>query len=141
MMEAPAPSLAGVRKNLDRLEEIAQLVYAEHEHGDGEAWSLEDYIAGIDQLRAAIDHAACLPPCSPERYEAEKAARNKIATRLYYRGRLCLKKKTVGRFYKKVGEKGVDWAPTELSRLADRLAAEPLRQIYKKTEACLESRN
>ena len=138
-MEAPAPSLAGVMKDLDRLEKIARQVYAEHGHGDGDAWTLEDYINCIAQLRNAIDHAKKLSPCTPERYKAEKAARNQIATRLYYRGRLCLKTGTIGLFYKKVGEKGVHWAPTELSRMADRLAAEPLRQIYKRTEECIEA--
>lgn len=133
------PTLATVRADLERLEAVARNVYSQHQSGHGdEEWSLDDYLAGIGELRRAIDRADSLPPCTRARFEAEKYARNILAQRLYYRGRLCLKTGRVGCFYKKIGEKNVDWAPTELSRLADRLAAEPLRQIYKQTEACMK---
>ena len=139
-MDTAAHSLESVRGDLDNLEEVARQVYGENAAEGSpadDAWDLDDYLACIRELREVIDRAAQLPPCTRERYEAEKAARNRIAQRLYYRGRLCLRTKRLGRFYKKVGEKSVDWAPTELSRQADRLAAEPLRQIYKRTEACI----
>ena len=98
---------------------------------------MDDYLKGIDRLEEAIDHTLELEPCSAARFEAEKFARNRVALQLYYRGRLCPKTGTLGRFHKKSGEKNIHWAPTELSRQADRLATEPLRQIYKATERCM----
>jgi hypothetical protein len=131
-------TLESVRGDLTKLEQVAREIYATHPTPEGgDVWSLEDYLAAIEELRVAIDRALALPACTHDRYEAEKATRNQIAQRLYYRGRLCLQTEELGHFYKKVGEKGVHWSPTELSRQADRLAAEPLRRIYKATEACM----
>lgn len=135
-MATTEPTLESVRGDLDRLRETARSVYEQHptppEVEDG--WSLEDYLAGIDELENAIDRALELPANTQQRYEAEKYARNVVANRLYFRGRLCLKTGAIGRFHKKIGERTIDWAPTELSRMADRLACEPLRLAYKKTE-------
>lgn len=138
-MTTGTPTLEDVRSNLDELREVANRTYAKHpsrpESPDG--WTLENYLAGIDELEQAIVEAMAIAPCSSERLAAEKFARNVLAVRLYFRGRLCPKTGALGRFYKKNGDKKIHWVPTELSRQADRLAAEPLRQIYKATEACL----
>lgn len=138
-MSASEPTLQSVLTHLDLLRETARRIYAQHQAaaGVGDGWSREDYLAGVDELEEAIKQALSLPRCTHARFEAEKYARNILANRLYFRGRLCLRTGTLGRFYKKVGDKGIDWAPTELSRMADRLAAEPLRHVYKRTEACL----
>jgi hypothetical protein len=138
---AVEPTLESVRGDIEQLKEVARRIYKEYPTPSDEdgTWGLDDYLAGIDALAAALDHAISLEPCTPERFTAEKYARNRLAVELYYRGRLCLATNRLGRFHKKVGEKKVHWAPTELSRLADRLAAEPLRHIYKATEACVKS--
>ena len=139
-MEEPVPTLERVKQDLSKLREVARRVYESHParsaHNEG-AWTFADYLAGIDRLEAAVDEALTLPECTRERFLAEKAARNQIAQRLYYRGRIEVKTGRLGVFEKKRGEKGIHWDPTELSRAADRLAAEPLRKIYKQTEACL----
>lgn len=128
-----------VRGDLDKLKDVARRLYSQYPASAEGTWTLDDYLVGVADLEIAIDRAMALDPCSRERFEAEKYARNRRATELYFRGRLCLQTNTLGRFRKKVGDKGVHWAPTELSRQADRLAAEPLRHIYKATQACLES--
>lgn len=138
-MATSVPTLESVRGDLDQLREVARKLYTKHpeRHADGGAWTLNDYLTCIDGLDEAITHALSLEPCSRIRFEAEKFARNRIAQQLYYRGRVCLKTNALGRFHKKSGDKNIHWAPTELSRQADRLAAEPLRQIYKQTETCM----
>lgn len=138
-MTASDPSLESVRGDLDTLREIARRLYQQYpSRGEEEGkWTLDEYLACIDELDEAIAHAQSLEPCTGLRFEAEKFARNRVAQQLYYRGRLCLRTNTLGRFYKKVGDKNIHWAPTELSRQADRLAAEPLRRIYKATQACM----
>lgn len=139
-MATSVSTLESVREDLDQLREVARKLYAQYPEkpAEGGPWTLHDYLACIDELDQAITHALSLRPCTRVRFEAEKLARNQIAQQLYYRGRLCLETNTLGRFYKKSGDKNIHWAPTELSRQADRLAAEPLRQIYKSTEQCLE---
>lgn len=134
-MTAGGPTLQSVRGNLERLREVAREVFSAHPEVMKAAWTLDDYLAGIDALEEAIERAEALPSATQERYEAEKYARNVLAVRLYFRGRLCLETGVIGRFYKKSGEKDVHWAPTKLSRIADRIAAEPLRLIYKQTES------
>ena len=138
-MTTGTPTLEDVRSDLDELREVARQTYAEHPSRleSSDVWTLENYLACIDELEQAIVEAMSIPPCTGERLVAEKFARNVLAVRLYFRGRLCPKTGALGRFYKKSGDKDIHWAPTELSRQADRLAAEPLRQIYKATEACL----
>lgn len=141
-MATPVATLESVRGDLDQLREVAKNLYMQYPErpGEADAWSLNQYLSCIDELDQALTHAVSLPPCTRVRFEAEKFARNRIAQQLYFRGRLCPRTGVLGRFYKKSGEKNIDWAPTELSRQADRLAAEPLRQIYKATEACLTDR-
>lgn len=139
-MGKAAPTLAQVRADLDTIREVAKRMYAQEPWtaDRGDAWTLEDYLACVDELEATIDRILKLPECTRERFEAKKHARNQIAQRLYYRGRAEPKTGRLGAFHTKRGEKGIDWEPTELSRVADRLAAEPLRQIYKATEACMD---
>ena len=140
-MTGDTPKLGSVKEELDRLRKVAENVYPQHptvERSQTDAWSLDDYLAGIDALEQAIDAALGLPIGSMERLKTEKRARNVLANALYYRGRLDLKTGRLGVFRKKVGEKNVHWAPTELSRQADRLACEPLRHIYKETERLLD---
>jgi soluble cytochrome b562 len=130
-------TLEGIKGGLERLRAVAVDVYAQHPASEGEGgdnWKLKDYLAGIDELGTAIDRALTLVPCTRARHEVEKFARNVLAVRLYYGGRLCPRTGRIGRFYKKSGGKNLDWIPTELSRQADRIAAEPLRHIYKRTE-------
>lgn len=137
MASGMEPTLEGIKAGVDQLRQVAKQTYARHPARDEASWSLEDYLAGIDQLEQAIVRALDIPPCTEERLGAEKFARNVLAVRLYFRGRLCPKTGVIGRFHKKSGEQNIDWAPTELSTTADRVAAEPLRQIYKRTEACI----
>lgn len=138
------PTLESVKRNLDQLRKVARDVYAECTSAgdaDSRAWTLGDYLEGIDELEKAINHALEMPEGSMGRLIAEKRARNVVANALYYRGRIDLKTGRLGVFYKKVGEKSVHWAPTELSRQADRIACEPLRHIYKETEKLLHTSN
>jgi hypothetical protein len=143
-LNGDTPTLGSVKKDLKKLREVAAEIYAEHPspHGsEEEGWTLERYLMGIDELDSEITEAMKLPADSPERIKREKRARNVLANALYFRGRLDLKSGRLGVFRKKCGERNVHWAPTELSRQADRLANEPLRQIYKETEALIESKN
>lgn len=138
-MNSGIQTLEEVRASLDVLRQVARKTYRGERAGSPTTprWTLNDYLQAIDELEEAIAQAAELPPCTHERLTAEKYARNVLAVRLYFRGRICPRTGLIGRFHKKSGEKNIDWAPTELSRQADRLAAEPLRQIYKNTESCI----
>jgi hypothetical protein len=133
-----SPTLEGVIGNLKTLRDVAVKTYAKHpspHRTEEEGWTVASYLAAIDELESELAATIRLPEDAPERLMKEKRARNVLANALYYRGRLDLESGRIGVFRKKVGEKEVHWAPTELSRLADRLANEPLRQIYKRTEA------
>lgn len=140
-MDSEVQTLDDIRGNLNLLREVARETYDHEAAGSATTsrWTLTDYLLGIEELEDALLRAMHLPPCTPERLAAEKYARNVLAVRLYFRGRLCPRTGLIGRFHKKSGEKNVDWVPTELSRQADRLAAEPLRHIYKNTESCIKS--
>lgn len=140
-MTGEPPTLESVKEQVSTLRAVARQMYEKHpspHRSEEEGWTLERYLFGVDELEAEIDKALDMPEASIERLAQEKRARNVVANALYYRGRLDLKTGKLGVFHKKIGEKNVHWAPTELSRQADRLACEPLRHIYKETERVLD---
>lgn len=129
-------TLEAIHERLDELRDVAKDEYGQH-GTDPEGWTLDDYLNGIDRLADAIEAAQALPHGTRARWEAEKNARNGFAQPLYFRGRRRLSTGGLGFFPGKRGQKGVDWEPTDLSRTADRIAAEPLRQIYVATASLL----
>lgn len=130
---------------LERLDELRDVARDEYERigadPDENAWSLDQYLQGIDRLEEAVETATALPHGSRSRWEAEKNARNGYAQPLYYRGRRRLPDGGLGFFPGKRGDKGIDWEPTELSKAADRIAAEPLRQIYLATASLMDRKD
>ncbi len=132
-------SLERVLERLDELRDVAREEYERiGDDSDPNAWSLDQYLQGVDRLEEAVEAASALPHGSRARWEAEKNARNGHAQPLYYRGRRRLPDGGLGFFPGKRGDKGVDWEATELSKAADRIAAEPLRQIYLATAALMD---
>jgi len=129
-------SLERIREQLDELGDVARDEYGRH-GANPVGWSLDEYLQGVDRLAEAIEAAEALPHGTRARWEAEKNARNGYAQPLYFRGRRRLSTGGLGFFPGKRGEKGVDWEPTDLSRAADRIAADPLRQIYVTTASLL----
>lgn len=132
-------SLERVYERLDELRDVAREEYERFgSDPDESAWSLDQYLEGVNRLSEAIKTAASLPHDTRARWEAEKNARNGYAQPLYYRGRRRIKTGGLGFFPGKRGDKGTDWEPTELSKAADRIAAEPLRHIYVATAALMD---